>query len=200
MSERAEMLGLPRSTVASRLRRALSTNGRENARLVAALRDQDPAVAAPLFERFAPMILRLLRQTLGPRAPIGCGVEVVLLCVFHSARRLRPRSDLQRFIVRATARVARAELRKQARPPAAPEGPSSKRQAVVRLYRILGRLNAADRIAFVFHYVEGVQLRDVAAALGSTTAATRRRLDRALRAVHDGIRCDPLLRELRGRC
>ena len=68
----------------------------------------------------------------------------------------------------------------------------------MRFYRILDRLNAADRIAFVFHYVEGVVVRDVAAALGSTTVVTRRRLERVLRTVHDGIRRDPFLRELRG--
>ena len=184
----------------------------EDARLVAALRAQDPAVARPLFKRFAPTISRLLRRTLGPQAPIDVAVDVVLLCVFHRARRLQPRSDLRQFIVGATARVARAELRQPApprslsprgwgpaRPRAAPEATAPQHQAVMRFYRILDRLNAADRIAFVFHYVEGVVVRDVAAALGSPTVVTRRRLERVLRTVHDGIRRDPFLRELRGR-
>lgn len=177
---------------------------RENSRLVAALRAQDPAVARPLFKRFAPTISRLLQRTLGPQAPIDIAVDVVLLCVFHRARRLQPRSDLRQFIVGATARVARAELRHRARPwflspRAAPEATAPEHQAVTRFYRILDRLNAADRIAFAFHYVEGVAVRDVAAALGSTTVPTRRRLERVLRTVHDGIRRDPSLRELRGR-
>jgi DNA-directed RNA polymerase specialized sigma24 family protein len=98
---------------------------REDARLVAALRAQDPAVARPLFKRFAPTISRLLRRTLGPQAPIDVAVDVVLLCVFHRARRLQPRSDLRQFVVGATARVARAELRPPAlrlvSPRAAPE-------------------------------------------------------------------------------
>lgn len=183
----------------------------ENARLVAALRAQNPAVARPLFKRFAPTITRLLRRTLGPQAPIDVAVDVVLLCVFHRARRLQPRSDLRQFIVGATARVARAELRqparsrsrsprgwRPARPRAAPEATAPQHQAVTRFYRVLDRLNAADRIAFVFHYVEGVVVRDVAVALGSTTVVTRRRLARVLRRVHHGIRRDPLLRDLRG--
>ena len=175
----------------------------EDARLVAALRAQDPAVARPLFKRFAPTISRLLRRTLGPQAPIDVAVDVVLLCVFHRARRLQPRSDLRQFIVGATARVARAELRPPAlrlvSPRAAPEAAAPEHQAVMRFYRILDRLTAADRIAFVFHYVEGVVVRDVAAALGSPTVVTRRRLERVLRTVHDGIRRDPFLRKLRGR-
>jgi len=176
---------------------------REDARLVAALRAQDPAVARPLFKRFAPTISRLLRRTLGPQAPIDVAVDVVLLCVFHRARRLQPRSDLRQFVVGATARVARAELRPPAlrlvSPRAAPEAAAPEHQAVMRFYRILDRLTAADRIAFVFHYVEGVVVRDVAAALGSPTVVTRRRLERVLRTVHDGIRRDPFLRKLRGR-
>lgn len=175
---------------------------RENARLVAALRAQDPAVAHPLFKRFAPTISRLLRRTLGPQAPIDVAVDVVLMCAFHRGRRLQPRSDLRQFIVGATARVARGELRQPTRrrllsPRAAPEATAPDDQAVIRFYRILDRLNAADRIAFVFHYVEGVVVRDIAAALGSTTVVTRRRLERVLRTVHDDIRRDPFLRELR---
>ena len=170
---------------------------RENQRLVVALRAQDPTVARPLFKRFAPTIARLLRRTLGPQAPIDVAVDVVLLCVFHRARHLRPRSDLRQFIVEATARVARAELRQPAQPRAAPEDMAPQHEAEMRFYRILNRLNPADRIAFVFHYVEGEEVRDVAAALGNTTVMTRRRLERVLRTVHDGIRRDPSLRALR---
>jgi DNA-directed RNA polymerase specialized sigma24 family protein len=182
---------------------------RENARLVSALRAQDPAVARPLFERFVPTIYRLLRRTLGPEAPIDVALEVVLLCVFHRARRLQPRSDLRQFIIRETARVARADLRRRARPssppprgwrparpPAATDAAAPAYQAVMRFYRTLDRLSAANRIAFVFHHVEGIEARDIAAALGETAVVTRRRLARVLRTVHDDIRRDPVLREI----
>jgi DNA-directed RNA polymerase specialized sigma24 family protein len=185
-------------------------NDRERARLLAALRAQDPNVAEPLFQRFAPLIFRLLRGTLGSPARLECAVAVVLLCVFHRARRLRPRADLGQLILRVTADVARAELRQQT-----PQSPSFRRgwrvarpvvargtvrehQAVPRFYRILDGLNAVDWIAFVFHHVEGVEVHDVAAAVGGTISATRRRLERVLRTIHDGIRRDPLLREMRG--
>ena len=188
------------------------TGDRENARLVAALRAQDPAVARPLFRRFAPTISRLLRGTLGPQTPIDVAVDVVLLCVFHRARRLQPRSDLRQFIVGATARVARGELRqpsqarlllprgwRAAQRRAARAATAPEHQALMRFYQILDRLNAADRIAFVFHDLEGLVVRDVAAALGSTTVVTRRQLERVRRTVHDGIRRDPFLRELHRR-
>jgi DNA-directed RNA polymerase specialized sigma24 family protein len=176
---------------------------REDTRLVASLRAQDPAVAGPLVRRFVPTISRLLRWTLGPKASIDVAVQVVLLCVFHRARSLKPGSDLRPFIVRATARVARAELRRtRAGSPSRrgwrPALPAPERQAVERFYRILDRLTAADRIAFVFHTVEEVEVRDIAAALGDTALVTRRRLARVLRAVHDGIQGDRVLRRLTG--
>ena len=59
--------------------------------MLAALRAQDPAVARPFWECFAPTIFRILRWTLGPQAQIDDAAEVVLLCVFERGRRLRPR-------------------------------------------------------------------------------------------------------------
>src|SRR3954469_1090922 len=84
----------------------------QQAKLVAALRAQDPAVARPLWNRFAPGTFRLLRRTLGPAARMDDAVQVVFLCVFHRGRQLRPGTDLHEFVLKVTARVARAELRR----------------------------------------------------------------------------------------
>jgi RNA polymerase sigma factor (sigma-70 family) len=182
----------------------------QQAKLVAALRAQDPAVARPLWNRFAPSTFRVLRRTLGPAARIDDAVQVVFLCVFHRGGQLRPGTDLDQFVLKVTARVARAELRRStlrrvlpipgsraARARAARAASKSEHEASKRFYRILDRLSAADRIAFVFHHVEHIEVRVVAAATGATVAETRRRLRRALRQVFDGIQRDPILRALR---
>jgi RNA polymerase sigma factor (sigma-70 family) len=179
----------------------------ERARLVAALRAQDPAVARPLWDRFAPRTFRVLRRTLGPGARIDDAVQVVFLCVFHRGRQLRPGADLGRFVLKVTARVAKAELRRstlrrvlpipRSRAARARDSSKSEHEASKRFYRILDRLSAADRIAFVFHHVEHIDVRVVAVAMGATVAETRRRLRRALRQVFDGIERDPVLRALR---
>jgi DNA-directed RNA polymerase specialized sigma24 family protein len=182
----------------------------EHARLVAALRAQDPTVARPLWDRFAPGTFRVLRRTLGPAAPIDDAVQVVFLCVFHRGRQLRPGTDLGQLVLKVTARVAKAELRRStvrrvlpipgsraARARAARAASKSEHEASNRFYRILDRLSAADRIAFVFHHVEHIEVRVVAAAMGGTVAETRLRLRRALRQVFDGIQRDPILRALR---
>lgn len=174
--------------------------------LRAALRAQDPAVAGPLWRRFAPTISRLLRRVLGPRAAIDDAVQVVLMCVFHRGQRLRPRADLRRLVVKTTADIARAELRRP-RIGVSSSAPSTRfaretrrdvgSEAVLRFYRTLDRLGAADRIAFVFRHIEGIDARAVAAAIGESPATTKRRIDRALGKVVVAIGRDPVLRRLR---
>ena len=162
-----------------------------HAELVAALRAQDPAVAVRLWQLFAPSTSRVLRRTLGPTARIDDAVQVVLLCVFHRGARVRPRTDVSQLVLKVIARVAQAELR---RARAARDSARSEDEALTQFYRILNRLSAADRIAFVFHHVENIEVRTVAAALGATVAETKRRLRRALETVFAGIQRDPVLR------
>jgi len=176
-----------------------TTLGREpRARILASLRAQNPAVAGPLWHWFGPAIHRLLRRTLGPGPAIDDAVQVVLLCVFRRGPRLRPNSDLRQFVLRTTARIALGELRGQASrgralslAPAAPE-----REHVERLYRILDGLRPRDRIAFIFHHIEGLEIGEVAGALGDTPARTRRRVHRSVEQVIEGIERDPLLASL----
>ena len=177
---------------------------READELVTALRAQDPAVARRLWQRFAPMLFRILRCTLGPHAPIDDAVQVVLLCVFRRGRRLRPRADLRQLVLKVTARIAQGELRRRPlrwlvralRPRAAWSHDLSRAEAesVLRFYRILDRLSARDRVAFVFHHVEGLDVREVGSAIGASHGETSRRLRRGLQKVADGIERDRALR------
>jgi RNA polymerase sigma factor (sigma-70 family) len=174
--------------------------GGGDAMLVAALRARDPAVARPLWQCFAPSIIRIARRTMGLGAEVEDVAEVVLLRVFDRGRRLRPGADLGQVVLRATARVLLAELRRRkirrllstcaasaprARAPRQSSEP--KETAAASLYRILDRLRAADRIAFVLHHLENLDVRQVAVAMGGTAAGTERRLRRSLRMVLDGL-------------
>ncbi len=168
------------------------------ARMLASLRAQNPSVARPLWQWFAPPIFRLLRRTLGPEAPIDDVVQVVLLCVFRRGQRLRPDSDLRQFVFKTTARIAEGELRGRALRRLLPSRPRARqeREPVHRFYRILDRLSPRDRIAFIFHHIEGLELGEVAAALGETPPRTRRRVQRTIEKVVDAIERDPTLAKL----
>lgn len=177
--------------------------------LLAGLRAQDPGVAGPLWHLYAPLVGRLLRQALGPQAAVDDAVQVVLLCVFHRGRRLRPRADLRQLVLQITARIALGELRRRpvrwlaalARVRAGRASRAGDRAArddnsVQRFYRVLDRLSAPERIAFVFHHIEGLDAREVAAATGASAAQLAGRLRRGLIKVADGIEDDPALRQM----
>ena len=153
-------------------------------------------MARPLWHHFAPTVFRILQCTLGPQAPIDDAVQVVLLCVFQRGRRLPARSDLRQLVMKVTARIARAELRRrslQRRRWALLSGREA--ETVQRFYRILDRLSAPDRVAFVLHYMEGLEVREVAAATGVSPARTARRLQRSVGKVIAGVQLDPALRQ-----
>lgn len=164
--------------------------------ILAALRAQDPAVARPFWECFAPTILRILRCTLGLQAQIDDAAEGVLLCVFERGRRLRPRSNLRQFVIKVTARVARVELRRADRRTKAHARSHPLPEAKLKFHQILDQLRPLDRLAFVLHHVESLEVREVAAAIGASAAQTRRRLRRSLAKVMQGIDGDPALRQI----
>jgi len=181
----------------------------DSAQLLTALRVQDPAAAKPLWQRFAPAIFRMLRRMLGPQASqasIDDVVQVVLLRVFDRARHLRPPTDLRQVVMRTTVRVARGELRRRRSRRLVSASPSGgagdlrthdlagqDAEIVARFYRILDRLSPLDHIAFVLHYIEGLEVPEVATALEASPARTARRLRRSVDEVIEAIKRDPLL-------
>jgi DNA-directed RNA polymerase specialized sigma24 family protein len=145
---------------------------------------------------------------MGPRIPVDTTAQVVLLCVFHRGSRLGPdadQADLARLVVRTTVRIASAELRQPSlgwfrsalrgravREPKARD--RSEQDALLRFYRILDGLGVAERIAFVLHKIEGLDVPTVAAAMASSPERTSRRLDRSIRKVSAALERDPVLR------
>ena len=69
------------------------------------------------------------------------------------------------------------------------------REALARFYKILDRVNTTDRTAFVLRFMEGLELAEVAAALGLSLATTKRRLARVWARVLLLVERDPVLVE-----
>ena len=67
------------------------------------------------------------------------------------------------------------------------------REALARFYKILDRVNATDRSAFVLRFMEGLELTEVAAALKLSLATTKRRLARVWARVLLLVERDPVL-------
>ena len=68
-------------------------------------------------------------------------------------------------------------------------------EALTRFYKILDRVNTTDRTAFVLRFMEGLELAEVATALGLSLATTKRRLARVWARVILLVERDPVLVE-----
>src|SRR4029078_13070844 len=67
------------------------------------------------------------------------------------------------------------------------------REALARFYKILDRVNATDRAAFVLRFMEGLELTEVAAALQLSRATRKRRVARVGARVMLLVERDPAL-------
>jgi RNA polymerase sigma-70 factor (ECF subfamily) len=178
----------------------------DDAALARALIERRPNAPAALWARFAPMVHRMLRRTLGPRAEIEDVVQEVFLCVFQKVGGLREPRALRAFVISVTALTARYELRRRwvgrwVRLGRDPDYPDMRafypdpegRQALVRFYKILDKVKPADRTAFVLRFIEGLELAEVAEALGTSLATVKRRIARVWKRVSLLVERDPAL-------
>jgi RNA polymerase sigma-70 factor (ECF subfamily) len=126
--------------------------------------------------------------------------------VFEKVRALREPKALKAFVISVTSLTMRHELRRRwvrrwvrlsGKTDAAeleivtPD--TDAREALGRFYKILDRVNATDRAAFVLRFMEGLELTEVAAALKLSLATTKRRLARVWARVMLLVERDPVL-------
>lgn len=168
----------------------------DDATLALALQAEHPKAPAVAWARLSPMVRRILRRSFGPGADVEDLVQETFLLLFRRIESLREPSTLRAFIIGITVRVARAEIRRRrvrrwvglANGSELPDtrvtvdDPDS-REALARFYDVLGRINARDRLVFVLHHVEGLDVQAVADALGTSVPTVRRSLARGFRRV-----------------
>src|SRR4051812_4532180 len=163
----------------------------DDAELARALIARDPRAPRALWRRFAPMVFRMLRRALGPGHDVEDLAQEVFLCVFEKVRGLREPAALKAFVISITVLTTRTELRRLwVRRWVRLSGKTDlgkvnvvhpdtdSREALARFYAVLDRVNTKDRTAFVLRFMEGLELVEVASALGLSLATTKRRLAR----------------------
>jgi RNA polymerase sigma-70 factor (ECF subfamily) len=178
----------------------------DDAALARALIDRRPTAPAAMWTRFAPMVHRMLRRTLGPGHDIEDVVQDVFMCVFQKVGGLREPRALRGFVISVTALTARYELRRRwvgrwVRLGRDPDRQDTRafhpdpeaREAVVRFYQILDRVKPADRTAFVLRFIEGLELAEVCDAMGTSLATAKRRIARVWKRVSLLVERDPAL-------
>lgn len=149
------------------------------------------------WSRFAPMVHRMLKRTFGPGQDVDDMVQDVFLCLFRKVGGLREPKSLKAFVISITAMTIKYELRQrrvrrwihlsdgvsEVDTPRIEQPDPAARQALMSFYGILDRLSARDRTAFVLRFFEGLELTQVADALGISVSTTKRHLARIWRRV-----------------
>jgi RNA polymerase sigma-70 factor (ECF subfamily) len=177
----------------------------DDAGLVRAIWDGDPRAPRVLWDRHARLVYRILRRSLGQQNDVEDLVQEVFLSLFRRLPTLREPRTLPAFLITITTLTLRHELRRRwvrrcmslgAKDDLDPDlqvvhpNPEA-RQAVSRVYAILDRLGSEERIAFVLRFIEGMELTEVATALGLSLATAKRRLAHARARVGHHISRDP---------
>jgi RNA polymerase sigma-70 factor, ECF subfamily len=190
----------------------LASRGRRYAteeELAEGLARQERSAAAEAWDCYAPLVRSLLARSLGPSVDVDDRVQEVFLTLWRRAPDLRDLGALRSFVVSITVRVARSELRRrrylgwlsfhadeelpdlEGAPP-----DHDAREAVRRLYVVLGKLTPDARLAFTLRYADGMELTEVAAALDCSLATVKRRLSHATERVLFHAKNDPHLARL----
>lgn len=169
----------------------------------------DPGAQRELFERYKRHVHGTLYRILGTNGEMDDLVQESFLSAFRSLHGFRGESSLSTWLDRITARVAYAHLsrarqstaRLELLPEIASDDPSAEdraltREAGRRLYAVLDRIEARQRIAFTLHVIDGRSLQEVATITESSVMVTKTRVWRASREVESRARRDPLLASL----
>jgi RNA polymerase sigma-70 factor (ECF subfamily) len=179
----------------------------DDATLAKAAAEGDAGAASVVWDRFSPLVRGLLRRSFGPQTDVEDQVQEVFLRFFRQVPTLRDPSAVRSFLIGITIRVVGTELRRRrvrrwlhlTDTGVLPDVPSERadddeaREAVRRLYAILDRLDDASRLAFVLRYIEGLELTEVAVALGISLATTKRRLAKVTERILVAAERDPVL-------
>jgi RNA polymerase sigma-70 factor (ECF subfamily) len=176
--------------------------------LVLALRARHPDAGTQLFDRYAPHVRRVLVRVMGPDSEILDLVHDVFVTALESVHRLLDPRALRAWLTQIAVFTARARIRRRVRgrvlrflpfselpEPELPPVDFEASESMQAVYRVLGNLDADQRIAFALRFVAGMELTEVAASCGVSLATIKRRLSRAQSAFASSAQREPALVE-----
>jgi RNA polymerase sigma-70 factor (ECF subfamily) len=168
----------------------------DDAELARALIDKHPAAPKVAWERFSPMVRRMIRRSLGPQHDVEDAVQDVFLCLFERVCTLREPQALKAFVIGITLRTLRYAIRRAqarrwiglSRTAELPDSrvthaDNSSQLALIQFYQLLDRLRERDRIAFTLRFIEGMDAAEVAEAMGVSLPTARRAFTHAWERV-----------------
>lgn len=176
------------------------------AALAKALAGADANAYRVLWRRFHPLVSAMVRRRVPNQGDTEDLVQEVFLAVFKGAPALRDPMALRAFVLTITARTLNRQIKTHRRGlQLAPvsqcqmedlvgtHADATAKHALAGLGKLMNRLRARERNAFVLHFVGGLDAAGVAHSLGVSTPTARRALSRAHRNVRLWATRDPFL-------
>lgn len=154
--------------------------------LVEKIRQGDAQAADWLCRRYAPHVTRILARILGSDPDLVDAAQEVLLRCVDEIGKLRDPKAFRAWVTALAVTQAKGVLRRRIRwrwlfgerleaDPLDDRDPESA-EAVRAVYATLGKLNVEERTLFALRYLEGMELTEVAEAMGMSLATLKRRL------------------------
>lgn len=180
--------------------------GASDEELARALLAGHPEAQYVTWQRFSPLVGRMVRRVFGHTEDAEEVVQEVFLCLFRRAHTLRVPVAFRGFVLAIAKRTMSHERRRRrlrfyqateeeertagalrlAADPAA-------KHALLSLERLIGRLRHRERNAFMLRFVEGMDAAEVGDTLGVSAPTARRSFARAWKRINVWAGRDPFL-------
>lgn len=164
---------------------------------------------AETWHRFAPMVLLSAQRALGSRTEAEDIVQEVFCAVFRKVKTLRAPDRLRSFVYSFAVRVLKAELRRrkvrgwfpflkvESTPEVAYQASDfESRDLLAKLYDLLDRLSARDRLVFVLRRMESMTVEEIASTMDLSISTVKRSMAHASSRLSRWIEADPGLADL----
>jgi RNA polymerase sigma-70 factor (ECF subfamily) len=144
------------------------------------------------WERYAPLVHRIVSRAIGPDAEVEDVTQEIFYRLFSRIGTLRKPEALRSFVISFAIRIVKWELRRRrarrwltlSETGDVPDEQlmvmdAESRYALRRLYALLDRLSTRERLVLILRHVEGMTLEEIAEAMELSLATVKRGLRRA---------------------
>jgi RNA polymerase sigma-70 factor (ECF subfamily) len=179
---------------------------------IEACRRGDRDALDEIFRAHATDLERLLVRVVGPRNAVEDLLQETFAAAVAAFPRFRGEASVRTWLRRIAIHVADHYLRQPRRrrdvpideapvlatSAESPDAAVESAELAQRIYAHLDTLDSAKRIALVLHVIEELPIREVAALVGASRAATKTRIFLARRALRRRLQRDPGLADRGG--
>jgi RNA polymerase sigma-70 factor (ECF subfamily) len=155
------------------------------------------------WERYSPLVHRIVSRAIGPDAEVEDVTQEIFYRLFSRIGTLRKPEALRSFVISFAIRIVKWELRRRrarrwltlSETGEVPDEQlmvmdAESRYALRRLYAVLDRLSTRERLVLVLRHVEGMTLEEIADAMALSLATVKRALRRAAARVSQMVDTD----------